>query len=246
MAIVGHPFYAGGHDVTLDDEPFTHLKKLLLRHDARIMMAGDTHDFEYYAEPGATVSTTVHYFVNGGGGAYLSFGTALAWPARPPTVDWAHYPTLNDVSQKIDAMTPWWEASRLVVDAAVRCLAVLGGMAVGGVRLQRRAVLSELRRGPCRAIGQPCAVDPLWRSRPPDNGRRRAIRKSPDDGDTDRMGDSDGGSKFARRVTLALEGATLRQEVEENRDHRIHQNQLSPLVPIRSPVACDDGADEDA
>jgi 3',5'-cyclic AMP phosphodiesterase CpdA len=109
MAIVGHPFYAGGHDVTLDDEPFTRLKRLLLRHHVTIMMAGDTHDLEYYAESGATASTTAHYFVNGGGGAYLSFGTALAWPTRPPTVDWAHYPTLKDVSQKIDAMTPWWK-----------------------------------------------------------------------------------------------------------------------------------------
>jgi Calcineurin-like phosphoesterase len=109
MAIVGHPFYAGGHDVTLDDEPFTRLKKLLLRHNVTIMMAGDTHDFEYYAEPGETGSATVHYFVNGGGGAYLSFGTALAWPARTPTVDWAHYPTLKDVSLKIDAMTPRWK-----------------------------------------------------------------------------------------------------------------------------------------
>ena len=63
-----------------------------LRHGVTIVMAGDTHDLEYYSEPGASPSTTVHYFVNGGGGAYLSFGTSLAWPATPPTTDWAHYP----------------------------------------------------------------------------------------------------------------------------------------------------------
>ena len=42
-------------------------------------MAGDTHDLEYYAERRGAGS--VHHFVNGGGGAYLSFGTALSWPA---------------------------------------------------------------------------------------------------------------------------------------------------------------------
>ena len=109
MAILGHPFYAGGHDLTLDDEPFTRLKQMLLRHGATIMMAGDTHDLEYYSERGATPLATAHYFVNGGGGAYLSFGTALAWPAQAPTVDWAHYPSREAVSQKIDAETPWWK-----------------------------------------------------------------------------------------------------------------------------------------
>ena len=34
---------------------------------------------------GATGDRAVHYFVNGGGGAYLSIGTALDWPAQPPT-----------------------------------------------------------------------------------------------------------------------------------------------------------------
>ena len=82
MAIVGHPFYAGGHDATMDDEGFSRLKQTLLRHGVTIMMAGDTHDLEYYSEPGGTAASTVHYFVNGGGGAYLSFGTALAVAAR--------------------------------------------------------------------------------------------------------------------------------------------------------------------
>ena len=38
-------------------------------------MAGDTHDLEYYAEPGGAGRPATHHFVNGGGGAYLSFGT---------------------------------------------------------------------------------------------------------------------------------------------------------------------------
>jgi len=109
MAIVGHPFYTGGADTTVGDEEFARLKQKLLQHGVTIMMAGDTHDLEYYSSPGATPESTVHYFVNGGGGAYLSFGTALQWPATAPTTEWAHYPTHDQVSAKIEALTPWWK-----------------------------------------------------------------------------------------------------------------------------------------
>jgi hypothetical protein len=74
-----------------------------------IVMAGDTHDLEYYAEQAEGSSRTVHHFVNGGGGAYLSFGTALAWPARPASREWAFYPTTAQVRAKIEATTPWWK-----------------------------------------------------------------------------------------------------------------------------------------
>jgi hypothetical protein len=56
----------------------------------------------------------VHHFVNGGGGAYLSFGTALAWPDHPATSQWAFYPRTDQVRSKIRAnMTAlkwplWW------------------------------------------------------------------------------------------------------------------------------------------
>jgi hypothetical protein len=108
MAIVGHPFYAGGHEVTDGDEEFSRLERLLLDHGVTIVMGGDTHDLEYYAEarPGAPA---VHHFVNGGGGAYLSFGTALSWPATAPTAEWAYYPTREAVTFKIDTHTPWWK-----------------------------------------------------------------------------------------------------------------------------------------
>ncbi|HVH25959.1 MAG TPA: metallophosphoesterase [Vicinamibacterales bacterium] len=109
MAIVGHPFFAGGHNLTLDDEEFARLKERLVRRGVTILMAGDTHDLEYYVEPGSTPLTTVHYFVNGGGGAYLSFGTSLAWPAEAATADWAYYPNLEAVTDKIVARTPWWK-----------------------------------------------------------------------------------------------------------------------------------------
>jgi hypothetical protein len=109
MAILGHPFFAGGHDVTLDDAEFARLRDFLRHRGVTIVMAGDTHDLEYYLEPGATAATDVHYFVNGGGGAYLSFGTSLAWPAQVPTADWAYYPKRDAVTAKIEAQTPWWK-----------------------------------------------------------------------------------------------------------------------------------------
>jgi hypothetical protein len=51
----------------------------------------------------------VHHWVNGGGGAYLSFGTALAWPAKADAQVWAHYPNQRDVVEKVDRYSPWWK-----------------------------------------------------------------------------------------------------------------------------------------
>jgi hypothetical protein len=51
----------------------------------------------------------VHYFVNGGGGAYLSLGTALDWPAQPPTSEWAIFPRRDALERKISDRTPWWK-----------------------------------------------------------------------------------------------------------------------------------------
>lgn len=70
-------------------------------------MAGDTHDLEYYFES-RDDQRTLH-FVNGGGGAYLSFGTALAWPAQPATKDWAFYPSRRLVEDKIEQTAPAWK-----------------------------------------------------------------------------------------------------------------------------------------
>ncbi len=111
MAVLGHPFFAGGRDVSAGDEGFTAIRDLLRKHDVRIVMAGDTHDFEYYVEPvqGPAGPVTVHHWVNGGGGAYLSFGTALDWPADPVTNEWAYYPGHADVVSKIQRFTPWWK-----------------------------------------------------------------------------------------------------------------------------------------
>jgi hypothetical protein len=51
----------------------------------------------------------MHHFVNGGGGAYLSIGTALDFPNPPTTTDWAFYPRTDRLRAKLDAETPVWK-----------------------------------------------------------------------------------------------------------------------------------------
>ena len=102
MAILGHPFYAAGRAL-IGDGSFKDVHDLLRAHDARVLMAGDTHDFEYYRDDRS------HYFVNGGGGAYLSIGTALDWPDRSALADYAFYPRTDAVSRKLDEETPFWK-----------------------------------------------------------------------------------------------------------------------------------------
>jgi hypothetical protein len=109
MAVLGHPFYAKAYDMAQGNPDFARLKRLLLDNGVTIVMAGDTHDFEYYGEPPAEGRPAAHFFVNGGGGAYLSLGTALDWPAVPPTAEWAFYPSREAVVAKADARTPWWK-----------------------------------------------------------------------------------------------------------------------------------------
>jgi 3',5'-cyclic AMP phosphodiesterase CpdA len=108
MAILGHPFFAGGHDQSRDDAEFSRLRQLLREYGVRIVMAGDTHDLEYYQEP-LEGQPAIHHWVNGGGGAYLSFGSALAWPATPDLGSWSYYPSQSDVVEKIVHNTPWWK-----------------------------------------------------------------------------------------------------------------------------------------
>jgi 3',5'-cyclic AMP phosphodiesterase CpdA/uncharacterized membrane protein HdeD (DUF308 family) len=111
MAILGHPFYAGGEYQAAGDDDFGALHQLLREHEVEVVMAGDTHDLEHYVEryrAGAT-ERVIHHVVNGGGGAYLSSGTALAWPASPAVPEWAFYPGTADVIAKIDFHTPRWK-----------------------------------------------------------------------------------------------------------------------------------------
>jgi uncharacterized membrane protein HdeD (DUF308 family) len=110
MVIVGHPLYAGGAYQGAD-EPFGAIHRLLRQHQVPVVMAGDTHDFEYYREryDASGSPRVMHHFVNGGGGAYLSIGTALDWPAEPPVRDWAFYPSTAAVRAKLDAETGGWK-----------------------------------------------------------------------------------------------------------------------------------------
>jgi calcineurin-like phosphoesterase family protein len=117
MAIVGHPRVAGGHDIPPTAEghdvvdaagKFAALYRLLASHNVKIAMAGDTHDFEYYRE-GIGDGRVMHHFVNGGGGAYLSIGTALDFPNQPAAADWAFYPRTDQLRAKLDAETPAWK-----------------------------------------------------------------------------------------------------------------------------------------
>jgi hypothetical protein len=110
MVLLGHPLYALGHYQGASNEDFAAIHRLLREHGVQVAMAGDVHDFEYYAEHYETPSgdRTMHHFVNGGGGAYLSVGTALDFPKQPPTPLWAHYPTRAQLTQKIEAATPAW------------------------------------------------------------------------------------------------------------------------------------------
>ncbi len=117
MAIVGHPRFAGGrdipdyaegHDVSSSTDAFAALYRKLASHSVRIAMAGDTHDFEYYRQNTSPDDTraVLHHFVNGGGGAYLSIGTALDFANAPAVPDWAFYPRSDQLRNKLDAETP--------------------------------------------------------------------------------------------------------------------------------------------
>jgi 3',5'-cyclic AMP phosphodiesterase CpdA len=111
MAILGHPLYAGGDYQAAGDPDFAALHQLLREHEVDVVMAGDTHDLEHYVERYRAGGTerVMHHFVNGGGGAYLSSGTSLAWPASPALPDWAFYPSTAAPTAKIDFHTPRWK-----------------------------------------------------------------------------------------------------------------------------------------
>ncbi len=111
MVIVGHPFYAGGHDNSHLDEDFAALHQFLRDESVEITMGGDTHDFEFYREryTSAAGPRTMLHFVNGGGGAYISIGTALDWPRQPPVTDCAFYSRTDAVVAKLSSEIPRWK-----------------------------------------------------------------------------------------------------------------------------------------
>ena len=109
MALLGHPFYAVGAYRGDVNEDFLALHGLLRERGVSLVMAGDTHDLEYYREPGVAGRAAMHHVVNGGGGAYLSLGTALAKPESMPTPEWAFYPSTEPLVGKVVVNNPTWK-----------------------------------------------------------------------------------------------------------------------------------------
>src|SRR5262249_57728185 len=95
MAVPGLSMSAGGVSLAADDDDFKALQALLREHEVEVVMAGDTHDLEHYVERyrAGGAERVMHHVVNGGGGAYLSSGTSLAWAAAPALPGWAVYPS---------------------------------------------------------------------------------------------------------------------------------------------------------
>lgn len=110
LVIIGHPFYVAGEYKASDDAAFDEIYKLLELYNVDAVMAGDTHDFEFYRiKPSADGQKELLSFVNGGGGAYLSIGTSLGFPKDPVTNDYAFYPRTDELEKKIDNEAPFWK-----------------------------------------------------------------------------------------------------------------------------------------
>jgi len=111
MVVVGHPFYAAGVYQAANDPAFDEIHALLQRYQVDIAMGGDTHDFEFYREKYMAdgQAREMLNFVNGGGGAYLSIGTVLAYPQPGETEDYAFYPRTDELAVKIENEAPLWK-----------------------------------------------------------------------------------------------------------------------------------------
>ena len=110
MVLLGHPFYAIGEYQGILNPDFDSIHDLLRKHQVPLAMAGDTHDLEYYIEPANNAATAImHHFVNGGGGAYLSIGTAMKKADEMPTDEYAFYPSHDPLVKKIEENTAWYK-----------------------------------------------------------------------------------------------------------------------------------------
>ncbi|MEO8649838.1 MAG: metallophosphoesterase [Acidobacteriota bacterium] len=107
LVVLGHPFYVGGEYIAKDDKDFDEIYQILQRYNVNAVMAGDTHDFEFYKIKNG--GKEMLSFVNGGGGAYLSIGTSLGFPDNPVTNDYAFYPRTDELTTKIHDESPFWK-----------------------------------------------------------------------------------------------------------------------------------------
>ncbi|HEY8558945.1 MAG TPA: metallophosphoesterase [Pyrinomonadaceae bacterium] len=109
IVVLGHPFYVAGAYQAAHAPEFEEIYKLLQRFEVDVAMAGDTHDFEFYRAKNSSGEKEMLHFVNGGGGAYLSVGTALGFPENPAIADYAFYPRTDELTAKINRETPFWK-----------------------------------------------------------------------------------------------------------------------------------------
>ena len=116
LVVLGHPFYVNGANTAVDDPAFTKTLETLKRYSVDVVMAGDTHDFEFYKERYLQQNQPAEmlHFVNGGGGAYLSIGTALGFPDKPAIPDYAFYPRTDQITAKIRNEAPLWKSPFVV------------------------------------------------------------------------------------------------------------------------------------
>ncbi len=80
MVILGHPIYAGGDDGTDGYGPFAALHRLLRQEGVEVVMAGDTHDLEYYREEYAgPVKSWITSFATTAGAGSSSTRILVTW-----------------------------------------------------------------------------------------------------------------------------------------------------------------------
>lgn len=111
FVVLGHPLYAAGYYQGEHNDSLAEIHQLLRQYNVDVVMGGDTHDFEFYREDyqEASEERQMLHFVNGGGGAYLSIGTALDYPETPATADFAFYPSTEALRVKLEQETPLWK-----------------------------------------------------------------------------------------------------------------------------------------
>ena len=111
FVVLGHPLYAAGYYQGEHSDSLAELHQLFQQYNVDVTMAGDYHDFEFYREEyqEASGEREILHFVNGGGGAYLSIGTALDYPEESVTADFAFYPSTEAVRVKLEQETPLWK-----------------------------------------------------------------------------------------------------------------------------------------
>ena len=139
-----------------------------------IVMAGDTHDLEYYAEPSG----------DGAGRAPLrqrrrrrlsELRHCSRLAARAATAEWAYYPD-TPPSRRRSSADALVEAPGVVVDAGFRRLAVLSGMALGAFDYNVAPFFQSFVEVRVEAIREPGARDSLRRARAIEVGGSRLLR----------------------------------------------------------------------